>query len=51
MNASEVTYEDLEIMCGLNNQDWGTSISNFNAEFDFDMSLLQQPPQDCPEDS
>jgi hypothetical protein len=51
MNASEVTYEDLEIMCGLNNQDWGTSISNFNADFDFDMSLLQQPPQDCPDDS
>lgn len=51
MNSNDVTYEDLEIMCGLNNQDWDTSISNFNADFDFDMSLLQQPPRDCPDDS
>lgn len=49
-DASEVTLEDLEIMCSLTNQDWDTSVVNFSTDFDFDMSILQRPPTDCPDD-
>lgn len=49
-DAGQVTYEDLEIMCGLTNQDWDTSVVNFSADFDFDMNILQRPPTDCPDD-
>lgn len=50
VDASAVTYEDLEIMCGLTNQDFDTSVVNFSTDFDFDMSILRQPPRDCPDD-
>lgn len=50
IDTSAVTFEDLEIMCGLNNQDWETSVGNFNADFDYDNYTLQQPPEDCPDD-
>lgn len=49
VNSNSITDEDYEIMCGLNSQDWTSSMIDFNQEFDFSLNTTT-PPAECPDD-